>query len=472
LQLLLSLFLAASAHAGLRVAAAKVDITPDLGKYRIYMAGFGSTGRRPAGVHDPLYARILLMSDGKKTVGVVGLDLLGFYRNDVEDLRRMAGFTAPERYLFVSSTHEHSGPDTMGLWGPFVGVSGLNKAYHKEIKKKIVAKMAELSSQLQEAELRGFSKEIDPRGLCRDSRNPAVINPNLAAFTLSTKAGKTLATVVNWSCHPEVLGAKNLLITADYPGPMCDSLEKKLGGTCVFLSGTIGGLMTPDVEEENFYESYPIGTELAGLVMKGMSQATVSSKNPALDFKSKLILVPIENSRYLLFLPALTFGHKLMDKAGNYLPRWKAYWLPLKHALVRLGDKDRPWIESEVSLLDIGPARILGIPGEIFPELVVGGYDGKFRAGHDLIDPKNPNPPDLKSAPKGPYLLDHLHAPLKLVVGLANDELGYILPEYDFKIQPSLSLLPRLPGHHYEETNSIGPSATRIITDAAASLTQ
>ena len=63
-----------------------------------------------------------------------------------------------------------------------------------------------------------------------------------------------------------------------------------------------------------------------------------------------------------------------------------------------------------------------------------------------------------------------MRAPVKLVVGLANDELGYIVPAYDFKVQRTLTMLPRLPGHHYEETNSIGLSATRIIVEAATAV--
>jgi len=111
------------------------------------------------------------------------------------------------------------------------------------------------------------------------------------------------------------------------------------------------------------------------------------------------------------------------------------------------------------------------MPGELFLELVIGGYDGRYRFGHDLLTPGNPNPPDLSRAPKAPFLWDQMRtAPVRFVVGLANDELGYIVPTYDFKTRGNVSMLPRLPGHHYEETNSIGPSATGILVSAAEEL--
>lgn len=113
---------------------------------------------------------------------------------------------------------------------------------------------------------------------------------------------------------------------------------------------------------------------------------------------------------------------------------------------------------------------LLGIPGEAFPELAIGGYDGKYAFGRPLTTPGNPDPPDVAKAPKGPCLRDQVKAPVPMLVGLANDELGYLVPVYDFKVRPSKLMLPRMPGHHYEETNSIGPSATRIVTDAAARL--
>jgi hypothetical protein len=471
-SLVLLLILAARpASAELLAAAGKVDISPDLSRHRIYMAGFGAKGRRPVGIHDPLTARVLVLREGRTTVAIVGLDLLGFYRNDVLDLRARAGFTGEGRYLFVSATHQHSGPDTLGLWGPFIGVSGVAARYHSELKDKVAAKIKELESALVPASLEAFSAPTDPRGLCRDSRDPVVINPYLAALRLKARDGKALATVVNWSCHPEVLGRTNRLLTADFPGPLCDQVEEGGGGACVFLNGTIGGLMTPDIKDdkENFYEAQRIGSEVGRRALKGLASARKADK-PALSYASKTVRVPVENSRYLSFLPALVFGHKLYDRDGNALPKWKTRWLALKHVLLRLGDADRPWVETEVSRIDLGPVRLLGIPGELFPEVAVGGYDGKFRAGHPLIMPDNPDPPDLAKAPKGPYLMELLGAPVPIVVGLANDELGYLLPEYDFKTRGTLTMLPRMPGH-YEETNSIGRSATGIIAAAAAELT-
>ncbi|MDD5304834.1 MAG: hypothetical protein PHS14_17190 [Elusimicrobia bacterium] len=447
----------------LEAAAAKVDITPDLKTEKVWLAGFGATGRRPTGVHDPLYARIVLLREGKKTVALVGLDLLGFYINDTRTLRAGWEKGDPNRSLFVNATHTHSGPDTLGLWGPMIGRSGINRRYMARINARIEEALGLLESRLKPATASGGHGTLDPRGLCRDLRDPQVIDPNIGVLRLKGADGKAMATIVNWSCHPEVIGRENRLITADYPGPLCARVEEKTGGQCLFLNGVIGGLMSPDTQIENFYETARIGAAVADAAL-----ALKTEGGRGLAYRFEKALVPVENSRYLLFLSALTAGHTLYAADGKPLAAWRAWPLSLRHLLFGLPASLRPFVETEVSVLDIGPARLLGMPAEVFPELAIGGYDGRYSFGRPIVAPEGPER-NLKEAPKGPYLRDLIKAPVPMIVGLANDELGYLVPGYDFKIRSSKTMLPRFPGH-YEETNSIGPSATKILTEAAARL--
>ena len=57
--------------------------------------------------------------------------------------------------------------------------------------------------------------------------------------------GETLGTVVNWSNHPEAQGSNNQLVSSDFPHATREVLERDLGGTSVYFSGSVGGLMTP-----------------------------------------------------------------------------------------------------------------------------------------------------------------------------------------------------------------------------------
>lgn len=453
----------------LQAAAAKIDITPDLGSENVLLAGFGSTGRKPSGVHDPLHARLLLLREGTTTAALVGLDLIGWAINDTQDLRRLSGYDRPGRSLFISATHTHSGPDTLGLWGALPGLSGVDGGYHARVKRKITEALNRLEGQLRTVTAEGGRGRLDPSGLCRDSRDPQVIDPGLAVLRFKGKNGRAVSTVVNWSCHPEVLGPENRLLTADYPGALCARVEARTGGACLFLGGMIGGLLTPDTTAETFAEAERIGTTVADAAL---ALPPAASSSEGLSYRSERILVPVENSRYRLALPSLTFGHRLFDAKGRPLPDWKKWSLALRHLLVGLTERTEPWVESEVSLLRVGPALILGLPGEVFPELALGGYDGRASFGRPLLTPGNPDPPDVSRAPEAPYLLDLVQAQVPILAGLANDELGYIVPAYDFKTRGSKLMLPRMPGHHYEETNSIGPSVTRILIESAKKLLQ
>lgn len=474
---LLALVLAAApASAALFAAAGKADITPDPEKETVWLAGYGASGRRAMGVHDRLYARAVVLSDGKATAAIVSVDVIGLYREDVLDMRRALGWEGPSTFLFVTATHNHSGPDTVGLWGRFIGVSGVDAKRHARMKKEVVALVKELSGRLREVELVAAKSEPDPAGLCRDSRDPVVIDPELNVLELKAKGGGSLATVVRYSCHSEVLASDNTLLTADFPGALCAKLEAERGGTCAFLAGSVGGLMTPDSDdsgplEDDFKEMERVGHALAGHAVKALGSPRHRLKEAPISFASRVVRVPVENSRYLFFLRSLRFGHTLLDAEGRPLSRWKTFYLPWRHLVFfPLPERLRPWVETEVSLLRLGPVKILGIPGELFPELAVGGYDGSRRYGRPLMRPNNPNPPDLEAAPKGPYLRERMNADMGLIVGLANDMIGYIVPGYDFQAAQTRTMLPKPPGTHYEETNSIGPRATDIILDAAHEL--
>ncbi|MBI3288121.1 MAG: hypothetical protein HYZ74_01225 [Elusimicrobia bacterium] len=451
----------------LEAAAAKIDITPDLRSEKVLLAGYGPIGRRARGVHDRLHARLLVLRSGGTVVALASLEVLGVSRNDVLDLRHLSGFDAPGKSLFVSAVHTHSGPDTLGLWGPFPGVSGVNRAYHLRIKREIALALKILEGQLQAVKAYGGRTLLDPRGLCRDSRDPQILDPNLALLRLKRSDGETLATVVNWSCHPTVLGWDNRLLSADFPGPLCARVESAAGGTCLFLNGLIGGHPVADSKEATFEEVARIGEAVAEAALR----MRATNGGETLSYRSETVRIPVENSRYRLFLPVLAFGHRLFGADGRPLRSWEKWTLALRHALVGLSERTQPWVESEVAVLDVGPARLLGIPGEAFPELAIGGFDGRYSFGRPLIAPDNPAAPDLSKAPRGPYLRDRVRAPVPMLVGLANDELGYLVPGYDFKVRANRLMLPRLPGH-YDETNSIGPSATRILIESAERLLQ
>ena len=112
------------AEPDLQVGFGERDITPKVGdKAKVYLAGFGKD-RKATGVHDPLMARAVVLRHGKTKIAVASVDLVGFFLPNVENVRKkLDGFS----YVLVTSTHNHEGPDTLGLWGPNPFQSGADK---------------------------------------------------------------------------------------------------------------------------------------------------------------------------------------------------------------------------------------------------------------------------------------------------------------------------------------------------------
>ena len=111
---------AASGHcrsppAEFTVGFGEVDVTPELGKKPVYLAGFGQN-RKATKVHDPIMARAVVLADGDDE------DRAGVGRRGRAVPRRASSASASKlpgfKYVLVSSTHNHEGPDTLGLWGP------------------------------------------------------------------------------------------------------------------------------------------------------------------------------------------------------------------------------------------------------------------------------------------------------------------------------------------------------------------
>src|SRR5437773_9403347 len=81
------------AQPDLRVGFGEADISPKLGGKRpVYMAGFGQN-RIATKIHDPLFARAVVLSDGKAKVAMVSVDLVGFFHPNVVNVRKqLPGF--------------------------------------------------------------------------------------------------------------------------------------------------------------------------------------------------------------------------------------------------------------------------------------------------------------------------------------------------------------------------------------------
>jgi len=181
----------------LQAGFAEADISPTIGDKPVYMAGFGQN-RKAIKLHDPLKARVVVLKHADRKLALVSVDLVGFFNPSVLRIRaRLHGIT----YVLITSTHNHEGPDTVGLWGPNPFTSGIDPDYVKFVEAQIVKTVNEADGKTKAVTARlGTAKAPE---LLHDGREPYVKHDELVAIQLDDPADKKIAgLVVQWNCHP------------------------------------------------------------------------------------------------------------------------------------------------------------------------------------------------------------------------------------------------------------------------------
>ncbi len=420
----------------------------------VWIAGFGNR-RAASGIHDDLWARTMIIDDGNARLAIVALDAIGFMNDDVIDVRNMIPEETRISYLIISSTHTHEAPDLLGLWGESYLKSGVNDTYLDQVKEGIVRSVTGAVRNLRPSRLE-ISENSDGAGnMVKDTRNPQVFDNGLRIIrSVDTATGTTLGSLVAWANHPETLWGRNLLITSDFPHYVRKYIEDGIfsgdslvaegtGGVTLYVNGAIGGLMTthpsipvsdPVSGEEYLEPSFPKadaqGKRLAMLVLEAMKEPSEVIDTASISIRARSLILPISNRFFRL-------GTML-----GILNRGTTGWMKMR---------------SELAVVQIGPVSLATIPGEIYPELINGGAEAP--GGNDFDMTVNDLIP-VRDLMPGKY---------KFVLGLANDEIGYILPksQWDEK-EPYTYGYRNAP---YGEENSLGPKTAGLILGGLMELT-
>jgi Neutral/alkaline non-lysosomal ceramidase, N-terminal len=434
----------------LQVGFGEADVTPTVvGQKPVYLAGFGQN-RQARGVHDPIMARSIVLADGKKKVAFVAVDVVGLFRDVAESVRKqLTGFD----YVLVSSTHNHEGPDTLGLWGQNPFKSGVDPDYLKQVEAGIVKAVKDADAARQEAA--AHIGTANAPELLHDGREPYVKHDELVAIRFSDPDGhKPIGVLVQWNCHPETLDSKNNQVSADFVASTVSALRKSQQCPVVYLTGTVGGLMTSLkveikgasgelLKDGTFEKTEAYGRRVAALADRALETAKPITLVP-LEARTREILLPIDNKVYQL-------GWQLgVLKRNAYLWNGDAFTATRTEA----PDLKKPTaLATEVGYLKLGDLEVAAIPGEIYPELVLG----------KVQDPPDPGA-DFPDAPIEPSIYGQFTAKHRMLIGLANDEIGYIIPKRQWDEKP-----PFCYGRQraqYGEVNSVGPETAPIVCEA------
>lgn len=414
----------------------------------VWIAGFGSN--RPAkGVHDPLWARAIAFRNNGVTVAMVTLDAIGVFYDKFIDVRKSIDPGLKVDHVIFSSLHNHETPDTMGNWsGPIPTPPAYDHKNMQRIQKACKEAVEEAVRGLQSADMYIVPVTLDkPENFVDDSRKPVVIDKTVCCARF-TKHGTddTIATMVSWGNHPETLGGDNPLLTSDFCGYWRDGVEngvsdpsgaKGLGGMCLYFQGMVGGLMTQlhtTVPHRNGVESYredswekaqALGDNLAIVTINGLRGPNViKCENPRVGISAKTFYAPMSG----LFKYAILLG---LIHPGVYFTG------------------DGICARSEVDCARVGDLEMTTVPGELYPEIAEGGVEAP--AGQDFPIAPVEVPP-LRQAMDGK---------VKMIIGLANDEIGYIVPKSQWDAKAPFAYGKEK--GQYGEENSGGPGVAPAV---------
>jgi len=424
-----------------------IDVNKN-GKFdAVWIAGFSNN--KPAnGVHDDVWSRAVIIDDGNARIALVSIDAIGFMYKDVVDIRKMIPKDLKIDYTLIASTHTHESNDLIGMWGPDILHSGVDDEHMRYVKEQTVSAITNAVNSMEPAKIL-FAEDLSGRDslLIKDTRKPIVKATGIHVMhVLHAETNATLGTIVNWANHPETLWSKNLMISSDFPHYIRESIENGIvydgdtilqssGGTTIFFNGAVGGLMAPHpslpfndpirdevFKEPSFEKTRTLGEQIAMLAMTAISTTDTLDQMPGIDLEARSIQLPLKNKNF-----------RIASSIG----------------LIERGMPELFQTRTEVAAFNIGDASFLSMPGEMYPEILYGGIE-------------SPPGQDIETDPvEIPALQEKMPRQYKFYLGLANDEIGYIIPKSEWDEKEPWLYLDK--GDTYGEENSMGPETAPLL---------
>lgn len=346
-----------------------------------------------------LSVRALALRAGGETVAIVSIDLLGFPSVLGNRARALVTRLAPER-IVIGATHTHSAPDTYAFPDGKGGHTG-SLDYMDHVVRQTGAAINEALDRLEPAELRVASGEVQGQ-IAYNYYAPDLYDRRAGVLQVRAAGGKTIATLVNYAIHPEVLGSRRGILSPDLIGPLYAQIEGVAGGMALFLNGAQGGMITAD----NRDLSQPPRDALRAYWNDRNSWSECERIGGLLAAESLRLIEPASWQTAPVVRNQYTDVRFPVDSKDM----WQVISLsPLKYPY-RAEDRT---IETRVNLIRLGSASILTIPGEALPNI-------------------------------GFYLKRKMRGEHRFLFGLANDAFGYILTAVDFDSFPTYRYISRV----------------------------
>ena len=434
-----------------------------------YIGGGANAPRLYTKVADPPSAQAIAIGNGTSTAVIEVIDHEGLFNVYQAEIRSRvaadlaaAGVAVPGN-IFISSTHDESAPDSIGLYGPTPVSSSVNQYWTEDwLVPNAALAIENAVKAMRPANIR-FAEPLEPANLRQCfSSYPFIDDQLMPSFQAVDGTGKVIATLADISQHSETLGFDSgaqtdpgapasmgpvtldqeaTWLSADWQHWFRGKLQADYpGSVAIEMAGSVGSNETPQVFSQAisrtpqgfvdgghpagcrtlysaqgsevplgyFSETRALGEQLAAAIEGGFPAAAEPpfSSNTTIRGARADVCIEVSNALFKAAGAAGVFGARPVytDNCTVVAPT------------APNGTTVGTEILTEVAAFQVGDGSFISVPGEVFPFTFLRGFVGP----QDMPYPQY-------SLPQWP--LPHMHTPYRFIDGLGEDMAGYIFPQ-------------------------------------------
>ncbi|HXE10530.1 MAG TPA: neutral/alkaline non-lysosomal ceramidase N-terminal domain-containing protein [Bryobacteraceae bacterium] len=353
------------------------------------LAGFAARKGNCQGVHDELLARALVIESGSTAVALVSLDVIAVASDFVEKVRRTIASRLPIALaaILISSTHTHAGPVTVSTF--FNPDESLDASYMSRFEDAIVRAVEDAWQSRFAARIGIGSGTVEGLGVNRRTIDRKPVDREAGIVKVEDEFGKVKAILVNYGCHPTVLGPDNLLASGDFPAAAIERLEAQLGpgSFAMYVNGAQGdisvghsselsaiGVVTPN---RTFERATELGHNLGNVVLEALPTIATKRSVP-LRFETLTAGLPIkpypDPSQTARELRQAEERADMLAANGNSTERMRAQsellYASITHYYARETRKYTDGVlPIELQAIQIDDSVFVAVPAEVFVEI-------------------------------------------------------------------------------------------------------
>jgi hypothetical protein len=458
-----------------------------------YIAGGSGQNHWPTAVEpgNGPAARAVVLAAGARRVAVVAVDSIGLFNVTIDRIRaRVAQLDPTLTSVFVSSTHDESAPDPIGLWGPdgsdlpnhpptpTATSSGVDEYYFEFLVDRVAGAVLVADSARRAASLDVAVGSMPSNTQSCWSSYPYLDDQSLPVMQARDQSGRVIFTLADVSTHAETLAFSGVpsyvsTLSADWPGAMRSAFEARWPGSVgVELAGMVGSVETPTVYEPQSTQVLRVPGALHGVAGNPDGCSSVypepSSGSPVTDAKAfipaygqsvadaaaaalerghafvptslqsqhEALCVPLENNLFVAAYAAGLFPDRprYSDSACTVETSTPSGAPPTPPAPAPPTEAQASWLKTDVGVLTLGPIQLAYSPGEVFPFTEVRGPIDEARMPFptNCYEPASENFYCGTPLPMTPWVSAAMTRPYRFLVGLGEDMAGYLFPPGNF----------------------------------------